>query len=321
MDNEIINKVSLLSIESQQKIDSEIDLMDVFSIIWKGKLWIIGTVFVFSLASVLYALSLSDEYKATAVVKPVEGERGGALASLASQFGGLASLAGVDLGSGGTSDSIVAMEILKSWEFAENFIKKHNLEVPIFAAKGWDRSNNKLILDDELYDEASKRWVRIPPSGKTVEPTSWELYEEFKKRLSISVDKESGFIRISLTYYKPSYAKKWVDLLISDINTFMRNKALDEANKSIKYLEENITQTNIAEIRSVFSQLIQEQHKAKMLAQVSDEYVLKTISVAKIPEEKNKPKRALIVILSMFLGLMLSILFILFKSYFIKVEK
>ncbi len=296
--------------------EGEVDLRELFSMIWKGKWLIIAITFVFAIGSVIFALSLPNEYKATALVQPNDSGSGGKLASIAGQFGGLASLAGINLGAGESSDAVIAMEILKSWGFVEQFIKKHDLAVPIFAAKGWNQSTNKLIIDEELYDPQQNKWVREAPKGKTVKPTSWELYEKFKDRLAISQDKETGLVSISITHYSPVIAKQWTDWLVQDINQHMKERALQEANESIKYLEEQINQTSVAEIRAVFSELIQEQHKTKMLAQVSDEYVFKTISEAKVPEEKNKPKRALIVILSVLLGSILSVFVVLIMSYF-----
>lgn len=295
--------------------EDEVDLQELFSIVWKGKWIIIAITFVFAVGSILIALSLPNEYKATALVQPNDSGSGGGLASLAGQFGGLASLAGINLRAGESSDAVIAMEILKSWGFAEQFIEKHDLAVPIFAAEEWNQSTNKMIIDEELYDPQQNKWVREAPKGKTVKPTSWELYEKFKDRLAISQDKETGLVSISVTHYSPVIAKQWTDWLVEDINQHMKERALKEANQSIKYLEEQINQTSVAEIRTVFSELIQEQHKTKMLAQVSDEYVFKTISEAKVPEEKASPKRALIVILGVFLGGILSVFFVLVLGF------
>ncbi|MRX27159.1 Wzz/FepE/Etk N-terminal domain-containing protein [Kangiella sp. HZ709] len=297
--------------------DDEIDLRELFSIILKGK-WIVIAITLFcTMASVALALYLPNEYKASAVVQPNNSSgSGGKLASLAGQFGGLASLAGINIGGNESTDAVIAMEVMKSWGFVENFISKHNLAIPLFAATKWEQSTNELVYDQGLYNEAEHKWVRKAPKGKTVEPTSWELYEEFKKRLSISKDKESGLINIAITHYSPIIAKQWTDLIIQDLNNFMKVRALNDANQSIEYLEKQISQTSIAEIRTVFSELIQEQHKTKMLAQVSDEYIFKTVSSAKVPEEKVKPKRALIVVLGFVLGLFLSVLLVLMLNYF-----
>jgi LPS O-antigen subunit length determinant protein (WzzB/FepE family) len=52
-----------------------------------------------------------------------------------------------------------------------------------------------------------------------------------------------------------------------------------------------------------------------MLAQASPEYVYVTISAAMVPEEKSQPKRALICILGMLLGGILSVAFVLIRYY------
>ena len=68
-------------------------------------------------------------------------------------------------------------------------------------------------------------------------------------------------------------------------------------------------------MQSVFYQLIEEQTKTLMLAEVSDEYVFKTVSPAKVAEEKAKPMRALIVILGFMLGGMLSVIIVLIRHF------
>lgn len=296
--------------------DNAIDLKSLFCILWKGKLLIIATTVIFAIGSVAIALWLPNEYRATAVVQPNDSGSGGKLASLAGQFGGLASLAGIDIGSTETTDSVIAMEILKSWGFAEDFILKHNLSVSLFASEGWERTNNQLIIDEKLYNSAEAKWVRDAPKGKKVEPSSWELYEEYKKRVSINQDNETGLINISVTHYSPYVAKQWADWLVEDVNFHMKERALKEANESIKYLEEQIDQTSIAEIRTVFSELIQEQHKTRMLAQVSEEYTFKTVSPAKVPEEKSKPARILIVFIGIFFGFFVGAAYLLIRLFF-----
>lgn len=296
--------------------ESEIDLRDLFTILWKGKWIIIAVTALFAVASVTYALYLPNEYKATAVVQPNDNNGGGKLSQLAGQFGGLASLAGIDIGGGDSSDAVIAMEVIQSWGFAEQFIEKHKLAVPLFAAKEWNQSSNKLVLDESIYDESANKWTRPPPKGKTSSPTSWELYEEYKERVDVTQDDKTGLVTISVTFFSPELSKQWVDWLVQDINHYMKEQALKEANKSIKYLEEQISETPVAEIRTVFSELIQEQHKTKMLAQVLDEYVFKTISIAKIPEEKEKPRRAIIAISGTLLGGLLSVLVVIIFGLF-----
>ena len=71
----------------------------------------------------------------------------------------------------------------------------------------------------------------------------------------------------------------------------------------------------VTEMQKIFFQLIEEQTKTIMLAEVREEYVFKTVDPAVVPEEKSKPKRALICILSVLLGGMLSMMIVLIRHF------
>ena len=301
--------------QAPQPYDDEIDLRELFSVVWAGKILIVAITAVFALVSVGYALSLANQYKASAVVSPAQ-SGGSSLGAMAGQLGGLASLAGINIGSGESNETQEAMEIMQSWGFMEEFIQTHDLQVPIYAAIGWDKGSNSLKLDNELYDATSERWlIEDDESGENRAPSSWELYEKFRERVAVSQDKKSGLINISVEYYSPQIAKQWVDLFIITINDYMRARKLEQVNRNIEYLTAQIDKTAIADMREVFYQLVEEQTKSKMLAEASPEYAFVTVSRAMVPEEKSQPKRALVCILGTLLGGMLSVLWVLFRRY------
>ena len=303
------------STQTQQLHDDEIDLRELFSVIWAGKKLIAAVTSLFAIVAVIYALSLANEYKSYAVVAPAE-SGGSALGNMAGQLGGLASLAGINIGSGENNETLEAMEIMQSWGFMEEFIETNNLQVPVYAGEGWDKASNTLKLDDRLYDAESKTWlIEDEDSGKRRSPTSWELFEEFDEKVSVSQDKTSGLITISVEYYSPQLAKQWVELFVYSINEYMRERKLEQVNRNIKYLTAQVEKTAIAGMREVFYQIIEEQTKSKMLAEASPEYAFVTVSRAMVPEEKSAPNRALICILAVLLGGMLSVLIVLIQYY------
>jgi len=189
------------------------------------------------------------------------------------------------------------------------------MAVEVFAADGWNKEKNQLSIDNNLYDNDENRWTRNPPSGKTVNPTSWEIYEEFLEMVSISTNKKTGLISLSVEYFSPYIAKQWVEQLVVSINHHMQQRKLQMVNTNIEYLEAQIQKTSIAGMREVFYTIIEEQVKSKMLAEASPEYVFVTVSPAMVPEEKSQPKRALICILGLLLGVMLSVAFVLVRYY------
>ena len=301
--------------QAPQPYDDEIDLRELFSVVWAGKILIVAITAVFALVSVGYALSLANQYKASAVVSPAQ-SGGSSLGAMAGQLGGLVSLAGINIGSGESNETQEAMEIMQSWGFMEAFIQTHDLQVPIYAAIGWDKGSNSLKLNSNLYDATSEHWlIEGSAGGENRAPSSWELYEEFRERVAVSQDKTSGLINISVEYYSPQIAKQWVDLFIITINDYMRARKLEQVNRNIEYLTAQIDKTAIADMREVFYQLVEEQTKSKMLAEASPEYAFVTVSRAMVPEQKSQPKRALVCILGALLGGMLSVLWVLFRRY------
>ncbi|MGB2106499.1 MAG: Wzz/FepE/Etk N-terminal domain-containing protein [Porticoccaceae bacterium] len=294
--------------------DDEIDLRELFSVLWAAKKIILAVTGVFALISVIVSLSLPNQYKASALLSPAQQQSGG-LSGALGDLGGLAALAGVNIGGNDGGEAQIAQEIIVSWGFVEKFIQQNNLAVEVFAADGWDEQRNQISIDDDLYSVEENRWTRTPPSGKTANPTSWELYEEFLEKVSISADKKTGLISLSVEYYSPYIAKQWVDQLVVAINQHMQQRKLQMVNTNIQYLEAQIQKTPIAEMREVFYTIIEEQVKSKMLAEASPEYVFVTVSPAMVPAEKSQPKRALICILGTLLGGMLGIAFVLLRYY------
>ncbi|MCE9842999.1 Wzz/FepE/Etk N-terminal domain-containing protein [Vibrio antiquarius] len=295
-----------------QSTDDEIDLRELFKALWKGKWIVFATTFIFAVGSVLYAMSLPNIYKADALLAPAESSNGGGLSKMAGQLGGLAVLAGVNLGAGESSQTDLAVQVMKSRQFVEAFINKHDLLVPLMAAKDWDLANNKLILDEELYNSTTGEWLREPKGLRGSTPTAQEAFEVFSKEvLSVSQDQESGLYTVSVKNYSPYIAQQWVNWLIEDINQVMRERTIAEASQNLAYLDTQLQKTAVTDMQSTFYKLIEEQTKSLMLAEVQEEFIFKVVDPAVIPELKDGPKRALICVLGISLGGMLGIAIVL----------
>ncbi|MBM5286027.1 Wzz/FepE/Etk N-terminal domain-containing protein [Vibrio parahaemolyticus] len=302
-----------------QSADDEIDLRELFKALWKGKWIIIVTTFVFAVGAVLYALSLPNIYKSDALLAPAESSYGGGLSKMAGQLGGLAALAGVNLGASESSQTDLAVQVMKSRQFVDAFINKHDLLVPLMAAKDWDLANNKLILDEELYNPTTGKWLREPNGLRGATPTAQEAFEVFSKEvLNVSQDKESGLYTVSVKNYSPYIAQQWVNWLIEDINKVMRERTIAETSQNLAYLNTQLQKTAVADMQSTFYKLIEEQTKSLMLAEVQEEFIFKVVDPAVVPELKDGPKRALICVLGTLLGGMLGVAIVLMRFAFRK---
>ncbi|GAA5214015.1 Wzz/FepE/Etk N-terminal domain-containing protein [Corallincola platygyrae] len=297
-----------------QLSDDEINFSEIWGEICKGKWVIIAITVFFAFSAAMYAISLPNVYQAKALLAPADGDNN--MSSMARQFGGLASLAGVNLGGGGDSKTTLAIEVMKSRQFISNFIEKFNLKVPLMAAKGWERESDTLLVNKELYDADNSKWIRDVEPPHLPEPSAWEAHEAFIDIYSISESKDSGMVWVSVEHYSPRIAKEWVDLLVKEINSVMKQKEVREAQNSIDFLSEQLNKTSVTEMQNVFYQLIEEQTKTIMLSEVREEYIFTTVDPAVEPEEKMKPRRAMIVLLGCVLGLLLGLSFYICKFLF-----
>jgi len=296
--------------ESQQSqaaspYDDEIDLRRLFRVMWAGK-WLIGGItFAAAVIAVIVALMLPNIYRAEALLAPNDQEGAGGLSALAAQYGGLASLAGIDLRAGSSDKTVLGLEVLKSRKFISEFIDRHDLLVPLIAAKRWDADAGQLIIDTDDYDPVAGKWTRNAKPPKEATPSLQEAYEEFMEILSVNQDKQSGMVTVAVEHYSPVVARNWVDWLIEDINSSIMRRDLADAEQAIEYLNEQIQSTSLSDLKNVFFSLIEEQTKTIMLAKVTDEYLLRTIDPALISEEKSKPHRLLITALGGVFGLLM----------------
>lgn len=297
-----------------EKDSDEIDLRILASAFWSGRWWIIGITFLFASLSIIYALSLPNMYKSVGVYAPAQ--KDGAAGGLAAQYGGLAAMAGINLGGGENGDIEQAMALIKSWPFLEDFITKYELKPYIMGVKKWDMNSGNIVWDKKIYDPESKLWVRDPPPGKKVEPGSFEVFEVFSEMVYVKNDAKSGLISIGVEHFVPELSAKWVGLLVKDLNNHFQQRDMKEARRNIDYLNVKINETSVAEMQAVFYGMIEDQTKKLMLAEVSEEYLIKTVVAPKVAEQKSKPRRSLIVVLGCILGGVLAVFFVLVKHFF-----
>lgn len=298
-------------------INKEIEIKEIAEVIKKNYLLIFIFTVSFGVISILYVLNLPNIYSSTIKLMPNSGNRVGGITNMSSQLGGLASLAGINLGGGSDDKTTYALEVLKSRKFLYNFIEVNALKPLIMGAVNWDASTNKVVFDPKIYDHKNNIWTRNVDFPFKPEPSLNEVYLAFlEHHLSVIRDKETGVILVSIKYFSPNIAQKIVSELIVSLNKTIKKEEKDAALKSIEYLEQQIHKTELAEMRTMFYELIETQHKELMLVASRDEFVVKVIDYAIVPELKTSPKRAIIVIMITSLGFILIVGFILIRHFF-----
>ena len=184
------------------------------------------------------------------------------------------------------------------------------------AVKSWNFKTNIVAYDESIYDTSSNTWIRDYSYPQQQIPSAQESFERFEtQHLSLSEDKKSGFITLSIKHQSPFVAKQWVELVVNEVNSFYRQKDKLESEKAVSYLNQQISMTGLSEIKVVLAQLLQEETKKLTLIEANQYYVFDYIDPPVVMEKKSEPKRAIICILSALLGGMLSVLLVLIRHY------
>jgi LPS O-antigen subunit length determinant protein (WzzB/FepE family) len=293
---------------------SEIDFRALFNAVWVSRVFVLSLTVFCGAVSVVYALSLQNVYQSKAVIAPKEAS-GGGISQLASQLGGLASIAGIDLGSKASNEAALSIERVRSF----NFFKEHvydEILVELAAANYWDQEANVLHLNKELYDEASEEWAR----GGGAKPTYQEAFKSFNQIFSVSYDIHSTLVTLRVSHISPFVAKRWLEIIIRQVNESKRARDIHEAEQSIAYLNNQRAENDLVELNEIFAQLIQEQTKTVMLANASSDYLFEVIEPPIAPEEKFAPSRAKICVTWTLFGAIIGVVMSLLRS-FLRKEK
>jgi uncharacterized protein involved in exopolysaccharide biosynthesis len=267
--------------------EDEISLKELIQEIWQRRWFVSALTVLFTLGAFVVAWRMPRMYTASVVLSPATntpGGQSGGLSSMISQFGGLASLAGLAVNSDSRRSESIAF--LQSESLTESYIRDNRL-LPILYHSRWDSLAN--------------RW-----KGRA--PTVWQAGELFKKSVRIvTIDTKTGLVTLSIMWRDPQLASDWANGLVRMANDDLRGKAITESQRNIDYLNQQAVRTDLIGVKQAIYSLLENEINKEMLARGSEEYALKVIDPAIAPELPSSPKIPLWTLLGTFSGLVLSL--------------
>lgn len=278
-------------------LDAEIRFSDVFGLIWT-KRWTVLILTVFSTAAAGVAtLVVQKTYTASVTLAVASGATSGqmgALASgLASQFQGLSSFAGIS-GAGDTKKS-ETLAVLQSESLTEAYIRENDL-LPILYPKRWDPIN--------------KRWKVSDPEKV---PTLWKANQYFKKNVrSVVTDTKTGLVTLAIEWNDPKIAAAWANGLVSMTNDYLRNQQIEESERNIAFLTEQVVKTDVLGVKQVIYSTLQSEIEKLMLARSNTP--LKVLDSAFVPELPSSPKLSLWLAAGFAMGLVAALVVVFAQS-------
>lgn len=257
-----------------------------------------------SLVAILAAWLIPKVYEGTVLISynPID-QTSSKLASLAGQFGGLAALAGVDL-TPSTDDRPEALATIASRQFSVEFIEQHHM-LPILFPDAWDAAGNRWkVAADEV-------------------PTMAEAFKLFDEHVrTVNEDKSTGLITVAIRGKQREQVAEWANALVSEADARLRQRALRDSQFAIAFLQKELTQNDLVEVRQAISQVLQQQISTLALANGRKEYAFKVIDPAVTPDADLFvwPNRPLIIVLGLAFGLALGFSYVLIREDIAKAD-
>jgi uncharacterized protein involved in exopolysaccharide biosynthesis len=280
--------VQRLANQTDAEDEELMDLRALVAQMWAGKYRIMACAGVVALGFGVVAFLTTPVYRATTVLVSASADRsglGGALSSTLDSLGGLASLAGVGLGS---NDAAVeeALAVLRSRDFTERFIVEQDLLPKLFPDK---------------WDPVKKAWT-VPEDRR---PTLARAFRKFDEGVrTVNRDRKTSLITMTIDWPDRSAGAEIANAMVAKVNAEMRGRAIDQADRSLGFLQQELATTGVVDTRAAINRLIEAQIKQRMLANVTQEYSFRVVDRALTPDltDKVRPKRLQMILVGLLLG-------------------
>lgn len=306
--------------------EDEIDLLELARVIWNGRKLIIGIVVLFTITVAIASLFMTNIYQAKAVIKPVTPEKGSSrLSSLAAQFGGLAGMAGIAMPSAASSTELVSL--LKSNVLKKQVIEKYNL-LPVLFPKKWDEEK-KTWRKPKSADFSLNPFVllaKILPAKQGTPkkdpgiPDTWDGIRALDKIVNVNYNLKEDIITITVNFRDPEMAAAIGNYFLIALTEHMSSEAKRIAMINKDYLETQLRETKDSLVQQKIYALIAEKIETIMMAEVKEGFAFKVLDPPMAPDQKSKPKRAMMVIVAFMVSLFLSIFVIFIREYVKKIK-
>ena len=251
--------------------EDEVDVVALARVLWGYKRLIVLTTTVSIAVAAILAFTATPIYRAQVALTEVHDSNMSNASALGTQLGGLAGLAGLNLGS--SSPGREARAVLQSRHLVEEFIRRNSL-LPVLSR------------------------------GAQAPVTLWRSVEQFRSGvLQIHLDTVTGITTVAIDWTDPVVAARWANGFVATANDLLRSRALDESTRNLAYLNAQLAKTSVLEVQHALYNLIESETKTLMLANGRIEYAFTIVDPAVPPEVRTRPKRVVLMALGMLVGL------------------
>jgi uncharacterized protein involved in exopolysaccharide biosynthesis len=288
------NQMTQISPHAPEQQTDSLDVAAILQKLLQGWLRIAITALIVTLLATIEVFVVTPTYEAQVVmlVSSDENSKLEGLSGIASQFG----LGALGLGSDWQSNrKAEALATLQSRVLTQTYVREKNL-LP--------------ILFDSNWDKASSRWK----PDLSHEPTYWDANDLFSRRIrKVNEDRKTNIITLTIAWKDRYLAAQWANDLVARTNAYLRQKALDQSERNLTYLDAELKRTNLIEAQQAIYKLVENELKTTMLARGNEQYAFTVVDPAVVPQKPTSPRRLLTITLALFGGLALGSIWVLMR--------
>ena len=302
--------------------EDEIDLIELWQIVWAGKIFIISFVIFWTIiAGIVSFIFLPKEYKSSATLIPAKQEK----SSLGS-LGGLIGNLPLPIALPGQGSSNI-MSFLESRTLKERLISKYNL-LP--------------VLYPNLWNQETKKWEVDAPKAKpsVIKALQSGILDNY---FSVNQDNKTELINMSWSGEEAAFCSLMLERIIKELNFFLENEYVSDARREREFVEEQLakateeleywerqvpneklTLSKITRERLASQTIYTELRKQLELAKINEAKKLETFEILDmpyVPEKPYKPKKKLIIILTFIVSFFISLFGVFFLNFIRNLKK
>jgi len=293
-----------------------LDLQLLVNVIMNTKKFIVifSSIFIFSI--VIYSLSLKNIYTSSALLKGKESYSNREASSGISTLG---SLVGVSFAQGEVDLVGLSVEILKSKDFFETLYDDNNFLINLIAHEDFTPIEKKSKFNQELLKTIESRYQSLSSKAYIDEFYPLELTQIiFLKNLIIFRSVDTGIVKLTYSHGSPVIAESTLKIIISKLDTYMKNRDLLRSKKALNFLNSSETYQETNAIQKVTANLAEAELKKIMLSSIDENYVFDIIDSPRVSFYKTGPYRTKMTLFAIFGGFVSSIIIIIILFYFDK---
>lgn len=250
----------------------ELDLGAAVRIVWSRRPWVLALTVLSTSGFIALGVVMTPTYRAETILVSSSSDRAGAgIGAALGDLGALASVAGLSIGSSGARAE-EAVALLSGRNFTERFIRDKQL-LPVLFPDKWNRNGND--------------WA-VPPERRPSLNDGFKIFDG--KVRTVTYDKKSGLIKLVVEWSDPVLAADWANQLVERANQEMRQRAINEAQASSKFLENELSKIVLVETRQAIGRLLEGSLNQATIAAVNPEYAFRVVDRA-LPADRDDPVR------------------------------